>query len=61
MAAALINYAASFSIEPMPEEVEEFQNYPGEGIYGKIEGAHIYIGNYRISLRAGCKEKVNTL
>ncbi|KMT19963.1 hypothetical protein BVRB_1g010070 [Beta vulgaris subsp. vulgaris] len=53
MAAALINYAASFSIEPMPEEVEEFQNYPGEGIYGKIEGAHIYIGNYRISLRAG--------
>lgn len=53
MAAALVNYAASHSIEPMPEMVEEFQNYPGEGIYGKIEGVHIYIGNYRISTRAG--------
>ncbi|XP_021718193.1 putative inactive cadmium/zinc-transporting ATPase HMA3 isoform X1 [Chenopodium quinoa] len=57
MAAALVNYAASHSIKPIPEMVEEFQNYPGEGIYGKIEGEHIYIGNYRISLRAGFTEK----
>ncbi|KAL2893977.1 Cadmium/zinc-transporting ATPase HMA2 [Bienertia sinuspersici] len=39
MAAALVNYATTCSIEPMPEKVEEFQNFPGEGIYGKVEGA----------------------
>ena len=56
MAAALVNYAASCSIEPKPELVEEFLNFPGEGIYGMIEGEHFYIGNYRISLRAESKE-----
>lgn len=56
MASALVNYAASHSIDPMSEMVEDFHNYPGEGIHGYIEGAHVYIGNYRISQRAGCNE-----
>nr|UCU84245.1 HMA3 [Silene paradoxa] len=56
MAASIVNYASLKSIKPLPEKVEEFTNYPGEGIYGKIEGEDIYIGNYRIGLRAGCKE-----
>jgi Cd2+/Zn2+-exporting ATPase len=40
------------SIEPQPEKVEEFQNFPGEGIQGKIEGKDIYIGNRKIAHRA---------
>ncbi|KNA22035.1 hypothetical protein SOVF_037770 [Spinacia oleracea] len=59
MASALVNYAASHSIDPMSEMVEDFHNYPGEGIHGYIEGAHVYIGNYRISQRAGCNENHN--
>ncbi|XP_039163873.1 cadmium/zinc-transporting ATPase HMA3-like isoform X1 [Eucalyptus grandis] len=55
MSAAIIDYANSFSIEPKPEEVEYFQNFPGEGIYGQINGKSIYIGNRRIGLRAGCE------
>ncbi|KAJ7955821.1 Cadmium/zinc-transporting ATPase 3 [Quillaja saponaria] len=53
MAAAIVDYGRSFSIEPKPEEVEEFQNFPGEGIYGKIDGKDIYIGNRKIGVRAG--------
>ncbi|XP_038695841.1 cadmium/zinc-transporting ATPase HMA2-like isoform X2 [Tripterygium wilfordii] len=54
MAAALVDYGRSLSAEPKPEAVEEFQNFPGEGIYGKIEGNGVYIGNRKIALRAGC-------
>ncbi|XP_048227705.1 putative inactive cadmium/zinc-transporting ATPase HMA3 isoform X2 [Ricinus communis] len=53
MAAALVDYAKSLSIEPNPENVVEFQNFPGEGIHGKIDGKEIYIGNKKIGLRAG--------
>ncbi|XP_074263598.1 putative inactive cadmium/zinc-transporting ATPase HMA3 isoform X2 [Silene latifolia] len=60
MAASIVNYAFLKSIKPLPEKVEEFTNYPGEGIHGKIEGEDIYIGNYRIGLRAGCKEVSHT-
>ncbi|KAF8035191.1 hypothetical protein BT93_C1278 [Corymbia citriodora subsp. variegata] len=55
MSAAIIDYAYSLSIEPKPEEVEDFQNFPGEGIYGQINSKSIYIGNRRIGLRAGCE------
>ncbi|KAG7545642.1 Heavy metal-associated domain HMA [Arabidopsis suecica] len=54
MAAALIDYARSISVEPKPDIVENFQNFPGEGVYGRIDGQDIYIGNKRISQRAGC-------
>nr|XP_043624672.1 putative inactive cadmium/zinc-transporting ATPase HMA3 [Erigeron canadensis] len=56
MAAALINYAQSYSVETQPENVEEFENFPGEGIYGKIEGKNVYIGNQKIAIRAGCSQ-----
>ncbi|KAJ6699695.1 CADMIUM/ZINC-TRANSPORTING ATPASE HMA2-RELATED [Salix purpurea] len=52
MAAALVDYGRMHSIEPQPENVEEFQNFPGEGIQGKIEGKDIYIGNKKIAHRA---------
>ncbi|VYS64399.1 unnamed protein product [Arabidopsis thaliana] len=54
MAAALIDYAISVSVEPKPDIVENFQNFPGEGVYGRIDGQDIYIGNKRIAQRAGC-------
>ena len=54
MAAALVEYGRLHSIEPKPENVEDFQNFPGEGVFGKIDGKDIYIGNRRICLRAGC-------
>ncbi|WZY86004.1 hypothetical protein YC2023_032388 [Brassica napus] len=54
MAAALIDYARSVSVEPTPDMVENFQNFPGEGVYGRIDGQDIYIGNKRIAHRAGC-------
>ncbi|KAF8400199.1 hypothetical protein HHK36_013495 [Tetracentron sinense] len=53
MAAALVDYGWSNSIEPKPEKVKEFQNFPGEGIYGEIDGENIYIGNKKIAMRAG--------
>lgn len=56
MAAALVDYARSKSIEPKPDDVMEFQNFHGEGIYGNIDGKEIYIGNPKIGLRAGCTE-----
>ncbi|KAI3803172.1 hypothetical protein L1987_31321 [Smallanthus sonchifolius] len=54
MAAALIDYAQSNSIEAQPDNVEDFENFPGEGICGKIEGKNIYVGNQKIAIRAGC-------
>lgn len=54
MAEALVEYAKSYSVEPKPDEVEEFHNFPGEGICGKIDGKDIYVGNKRIAIRAGC-------
>ncbi|KAF8029713.1 hypothetical protein BT93_E2212 [Corymbia citriodora subsp. variegata] len=55
MAAPLVGYARSFSIEPKPEAIDDFQNFPGEGIYGKIDGNDIFIGNRKIALKAGCE------
>ncbi|XP_050260495.1 putative inactive cadmium/zinc-transporting ATPase HMA3 isoform X1 [Quercus robur] len=55
MAAALVDHARSLKIEPKPENVGEFQNFPGEGIHGNIDGHDIYIGNRKIALRAGCR------
>ncbi|WRX31954.1 hypothetical protein QQP08_024441 [Theobroma cacao] len=52
MAAALVEYGRSHSIEPNPETVEDYHNFPGEGIYGRIDGRDIYIGSIKISLRA---------
>ncbi|CAN8257637.1 unnamed protein product [Cochlearia groenlandica] len=54
MAATLVDYAKSVSIEPKPEAVEHYESFPGEGIYGKIDGKDIYIGNKRIASRAMC-------
>jgi Cd2+/Zn2+-exporting ATPase len=54
MAAALVDHARSLAIEPKPEHVVEFHNFPGEGIHGKVDGNDIYIGNRKIALRAGC-------
>ncbi|CAJ1941785.1 unnamed protein product [Sphenostylis stenocarpa] len=53
LAAAIVDYGRSLSVEPVPEKVTEFENFPGEGICGKIEDRVIYIGNKRISARAG--------
>ncbi|KAG6538109.1 hypothetical protein ZIOFF_003220 [Zingiber officinale] len=52
MAAAFVEHARSCSIEPKPDSVKEFIVYPGEGIYGEIDGRSIYIGNKRIAARA---------
>ncbi|KAA8535752.1 hypothetical protein F0562_030746 [Nyssa sinensis] len=57
---ALIEYGQSHSVDPKIDKVEEFQNFPGEGIYGKIDGKDIYVGNKKIAMRAGC-ETVPTL
>ncbi|CAA7022223.1 unnamed protein product [Microthlaspi erraticum] len=54
MAATIVDYAKSVSVEPRSDEVEDYQNFPGEGIYGKIDGNNVYIGNKRIASRAGC-------
>lgn len=53
MAAALVEYARSKSIQPKPENVAEFRVIPGEGVYGEIHGRHIYIGNKRAALARG--------
>ena len=52
MAAALVEFGRLQSIEPKPETVEDYQNFPGEGIFGKIDGRDIYIGSRKISVRA---------
>ncbi|KAK3001206.1 hypothetical protein RJ639_022000 [Escallonia herrerae] len=41
LAAALVVYAHSHSLEPTPKQVEEFQCLPGEGIYGEIGEASL--------------------
>ncbi|XP_050381765.1 putative inactive cadmium/zinc-transporting ATPase HMA3 isoform X2 [Argentina anserina] len=51
MASALVDYGRLHSVEPKPENVEEFQSFPGQGIYGKIDGQEIHIGNRKIALR----------
>ncbi|XP_054821983.1 putative inactive cadmium/zinc-transporting ATPase HMA3 isoform X2 [Prosopis cineraria] len=53
IAGAIVDYGRSLSIEPKPEKVTEFENFPGEGIHGKIDGRDIYIGNRKIVTRAG--------
>jgi Zn2+/Cd2+-exporting ATPase len=57
MAAALVEYAQSKSIQPKPEDVTETCIYHGEGIYGAINGKHIYIGNERIMARSSCRQQ----
>ncbi|KAG9449337.1 hypothetical protein H6P81_009302 [Aristolochia fimbriata] len=54
MAAALVEYSRSNGVEPRPEEVKEFEIFPGEGIYGEIDGKTIYIGNKKIASRVKC-------
>ncbi|CAK7345838.1 unnamed protein product [Dovyalis caffra] len=51
MAAVLVNYERSHSIELRPENVEDFQNFPG-GVHGKIDGRDTYIENREIACRA---------
>ncbi|CAN1229275.1 Cadmium/zinc-transporting ATPase HMA2 [Linum grandiflorum] len=50
---ALVVLVSACPIEPRPEDVEEYENIPGEGLHGKIDGRDIYIGNKRIAVRAG--------
>ncbi|KXG34729.1 hypothetical protein SORBI_3002G083000 [Sorghum bicolor] len=54
MAAALVEYSQSKSIQPKPENVTEFRIFPGEGISGVINGRQIFIGNRRIMARSSC-------
>lgn len=54
MAAALVDHGRSLSIDPKPENVDDFQNFPGEGVHGRIDGKDIYIGNRKIATRANC-------
>ncbi|ONM52494.1 Cadmium/zinc-transporting ATPase HMA2 [Zea mays] len=55
MAAALVEYAQSKSVQPKPENVTETCIYHGEGIYGVMDGKQIYIGNERIIARSSCR------
>lgn len=61
MADALVDCARFHSIEPKPENVEDFQSFPGQGIRGRIDGQDIYIGNRKIALRtaSGTGESIN--
>lgn len=59
MAKALVDYGMSQLVTPNPESVEDYQNFPGEGIHGKIDGKDIYIGNRKIGVRAGCSSGKN--
>ncbi|ESW10814.1 hypothetical protein PHAVU_009G240000 [Phaseolus vulgaris] len=52
MAASLVEYGMSHSVRPIPENVENFENFAGEGVFGTIDGKDIYIGNRRIGARA---------
>ncbi|KAJ4816108.1 Heavy metal ATPase 2 [Rhynchospora pubera] len=52
MASALVEYARLNSVEPKPDDVSEFLIFPGEGIFGQIDGKDIYVGNKRIVARA---------
>lgn len=55
LAAAIIDYGKSLSIDPKPEEVTDYENFPGEGICGKIDERYIYIGSRKIATRAASK------
>lgn len=55
MASVLVDYAQSKSVGPKSDNVAEFQIFPGEGIYGEIDGEGVYIGNKRILSRAACE------
>ncbi|XP_062183812.1 cadmium/zinc-transporting ATPase HMA2-like isoform X2 [Phragmites australis] len=55
MAPVLVDYAQSNSVEPKSDNVTVFQMYPGEGIYGEIDGEGVYVGNRRILSRASCE------
>lgn len=61
LAEAVVDHGRSLSIEPKPENVTEFENFPGEGICGKIDERVIYIGNKKIATRAGSETVVPTL
>ncbi|KAG4946421.1 hypothetical protein JHK87_042428 [Glycine soja] len=67
MAAALVEYGMSNSIKPIPKNVENFENLPGEGVLGTIDGKDICIGNRRIvfslvdTCRAGALEAIEEL
>ncbi|CAN1229303.1 Cadmium/zinc-transporting ATPase HMA2 [Linum grandiflorum] len=50
---ALVVLVSACPIEPRPENVEEYENIPGEGIHARIDGRDIYIGNKKIAVRAG--------
>lgn len=55
LAAAIIDYGKSLSVDPKPEEVTDYENFPGEGIRGNIDGRYVYIGNKKIATRAQSK------
>jgi Zn2+/Cd2+-exporting ATPase len=55
MAPVLVDYAQSNSVEPKSDNVTVYEMYPGEGIYGEIDGEGVYIGNKRILSRASCE------
>ncbi|KAL8509685.1 hypothetical protein ACS0TY_016776 [Phlomoides rotata] len=54
MAAALVEFARGHEVEPKPDKVENFQNFPGEGISGRFGDIELYIGNSKIASRARC-------
>ncbi|GER36168.1 heavy metal atpase 4, partial [Striga asiatica] len=54
MADAVVEFARSRGVEPILDKVKNFRNFTGEGIYGNIDDKEIYIGNSKITSRAGC-------
>lgn len=54
IATVLVDYGKSQSVEQKPENVEDFENFPGEGVSGKIDGRVIYIGNQKLGQKANC-------
>ncbi|XP_045816561.1 putative inactive cadmium/zinc-transporting ATPase HMA3 [Trifolium pratense] len=61
LAEAVVDHGRSLSIEPNPEKVTEFENFPGEGICGKIDDRVLYIGNKKIATRVGSETVVPRL
>ncbi|KAL9242292.1 hypothetical protein vseg_016309 [Gypsophila vaccaria] len=59
IASVLVDYGRSKSIEPKSENVEQFQNFPGEGVFGKMDGRNLYIGNKKLAERANCNAVSN--
>ncbi|KAL8128776.1 hypothetical protein V2J09_017931 [Rumex salicifolius] len=54
IADAIVYYGKSQSVDPNPEIVEDFQNFPGERIVGRIHDKEIYVGNRKLGHRVGC-------